>query len=171
MFSLKVRYLVHPKYILHTVCILLYKFRSVQSTRTCYPGQGWFVRNLTGVPDKSSRGLASRSRYSALILICFIEYIFHFLIPLWVSLGSLQDCHHAQYPLPLSTVIRMRLVIRQSKLPACLAGVQLAHEWKHSLAFMPQDWWNWQIKWTKYVSMGSYQYRKQVNGEFLHTCE
>ena len=31
-----------------------------------------------GVPDKSSRGLGSMSRYSAQILICFIAYIFHF---------------------------------------------------------------------------------------------
>ena len=75
-----------------------------------------------GVLNKSSRGLGSMSRYSAQILICFIAYILHFFIPLWVWLGILQDCH-----LPLSIVIRMRLVIRQSKLPACLAEVQLAH--------------------------------------------
>ena len=31
-----------------------------------------------GVPDKSSRGLGSMSRYSAQILICFIAYIFFF---------------------------------------------------------------------------------------------
>ena len=29
----------------HITCIL-YKLRSVQNTGTCYPGQGWFVRNL-----------------------------------------------------------------------------------------------------------------------------
>ena len=94
-----------------------------------------------GVPDKSSRGLGSMSRYSAQILICFIAYIFQFFNPLWVWLGTLQDCHHAQCPLPLYIVIRMRLVIRQSKLAVCLAEVQMAHRWKHSLAFMPQDWW------------------------------
>ena len=82
-----------------------------------------------GVPDKSSRGLGSMSRYSAQILICFIAYIFlFFFIPLWVWLGTLQDCQYAQCPLPLSIVIRMRLVIRQSKLPACLAEVQLGHQ-------------------------------------------
>ena len=81
------------------------------------------------VPDKSSRGLGSMSRYSAQILICFIAYIFlFFFIPLWVWLGTLQDCQYVQCPLPLSIVIRMRLVIRQSKLPACLAEVQLAHQ-------------------------------------------
>ena len=80
-------------------------------------------------------------------LICFIAYILNFFIPLWIWLGTLQDCHHAQCPLPLSIVIRMRLVIRQSKLPACLADVQLAHE--NTLAFMPQNWWNWFIKWVK----------------------
>ena len=93
----------------------------MQNTGTCYPGQGWFV------PDKSSRSLGSMSRYSAQILIGFIAYSFLFLfIPLWVWLGTVQDCHHAQCPLPLSIVIRMRLAIRQSKLPACLAEVQLA---------------------------------------------
>ena len=107
---------------------LIYKLRSVQNTGTCYPGQGWFVRKLSGVPDKSSRGLGSMSRYSAQILICFIACIFIFFIPLWVWLGTLQNCHYAQCPLPMSIVIRMRLVIRQSKLPTCLAEVQLAHQ-------------------------------------------
>ena len=81
-----------------------------------------------GVPDKSSRGLSSISRYPTQILIRFIAYIFHFFIPLWVWLGTSQDCHHAQCPLPFSIAIRMRLVFRQSKFPACLAEVQLAHE-------------------------------------------
>ena len=82
-----------------------------------------------GVPDKSSRGLGSMSRYSAQILICFIAYIFLiFFIPLWIWLGTLQDCQYTQCPLLLFIVIRMRLVIRQSKLSACLAEVQLAHQ-------------------------------------------
>ena len=38
---------------------------------------------------------------------------------------------------------------------------------KHSLAFMPQDRWNWQIKWMKSVSMERYQYKNQANGEFF----
>ena len=108
-----------------------------------------------GVPDKSSRDL--NLFYS--ILFPF------FFIPLWVWLGTLQDCQYAQCPLPLSIVIRMRLAIRQLKLPACLAEVQLDQE--NSLAFMPQDWWNWQIKWMKSVSMGSFQYMSQVNEEFF----
>ena len=63
-----------------------------------------------GVPDKSSRGLGSMSRYSAQILICFIAYIFSIFNSLWVWLGTLQNCHHAQCPLPLFIVIRMRLL-------------------------------------------------------------
>ena len=121
-----------------------------------------------GVPDKSSRGLGSMSRYSAQILICFIAYIFLiFFIPLWVLLGTLQDCQYAQCPLPLCIVIRMRLIIRQSKLPACLADVQLGHQntlWhlSHSLVKMtdkmdeiciskkfsaqePSEWWDFSI--------------------------
>ena len=43
-------------------------------------------------------------------------------------MGTLQDSKYAQCPLLLSIVIKMRLVIRQSKLPACLAEVQLAHQ-------------------------------------------
>ena len=77
-----------------TVCIIfigyihiLYKLRSVQNTGTCYPGQSWFVRNLTGVPDKSSRGLGSMSRYSAQILICFIAFIFLFFFSFLCGFG------------------------------------------------------------------------------------
>ena len=52
-----------------------------------------------GVPDKSSRGLGSMSRYSAQILICFIAYIFlFFFIPLWLWLGTLQDCQDSTVP-------------------------------------------------------------------------
>ena len=91
-----------------------------------------------GVPDKSSRGLGSMSRYSAQILICFIAYIFLF-IPLWVWLGTLQDCQYAQCPLQLSNVIRMRLVIRQSTPQHALLRCSWPI-WKHYLAFMPQDW-------------------------------
>ena len=99
------------------------------------------IGRSSGVPDKSSRGLGSMSRHSAQILICFIAYIFLiFFIPLWVWLGTLQDCQYA-CPLPLSIVIIMRLVIRQSKLPACLAELQLGHQntlWhlSHSLVKM-----------------------------------
>ena len=119
-----------------------------------------------GVPVKSSRGLGSMSRYSAQILICFIAYIFLiFFIPLWVWLGTLQDCQCAQCPLPLFTVIRMRLVIRQSKLPACLAW-GAAGPPKHS-GIQITACWKWQIKWMKSVSTGSFQHKNQVNGETL----
>ena len=33
-----------------------------------------------GVPEKSSRGLGSMSRYSAQILICFVAYFIHFFL-------------------------------------------------------------------------------------------
>ena len=116
-----------------------------------------------GVPDKSSRGLGSMSRYSAQILICFIAYIFHLFyssVSLVGNFAGLPVC-----TVPSAIVIRMRLAIRQSKLPAYPAEVQLAQE--NSLAFMPQDWWNWQIKWMKSVSIGSFQYKNQVKGEFF----
>ena len=40
-----------------------------------------------GVPDKSSRGLGSMSRYSAQILICFIAYIFLFFFFFYSTVG------------------------------------------------------------------------------------
>ena len=43
-----------------------------------------------GVPDKSSRGLGSMSRYSAQILICFIAYIFPFFVV--SSVGLVGNC-------------------------------------------------------------------------------
>ena len=46
-----------------------------------------------GVPDKSSRGLGSMSRYSAQILICFIAYIF--LIFFHSSVGLVGNCRTA----------------------------------------------------------------------------
>ena len=48
-----------------------------------------------GVPDKSSRGLGSMSRYSAQILICFIAYIFsifNFSVGLVGNLTELPPC-------------------------------------------------------------------------------
>ena len=32
---------------------------------------------------------------------------------------------------------------------------------------MPQDWWNWQIKWIESKSMGSLKYKNQENGAFF----
>ena len=60
------------------------------------------------VPDKSSRGLGSMSRYSAQILICFIAYIFsiiNFSVGLVGNLAELPPC-----TVPPATVIRMRLL-------------------------------------------------------------
>ena len=115
-----------------------------------------------GVPDKSSRGLGSMSRYSAQILICLynIHFPFYF-IPLWVWLGILRDCLHAQRPMPSSIVIRMRLVIRQSK----LAKVQPAHEntlWHLYHRTGETDRWNiwnlyqWKVFSTRTKWMGSF---------------
>ena len=101
------------------------------------------------------------------IIYIYIAYIFpnFFFIPLWVWLGTLQDCQYAQCPLPLSIVIRMRLVIRQSKLPACLAEMQLAHQnilWhlSHSLVKMTD-------KMDEICINRKFQHKNQVNGETL----
>ena len=118
-----------------------------------------------GVPDKSSRGLGSMSRYSAQILICFIAYIFLFyssaglvgnfagLLPCWCTMPSaIVYCSQNEAG---------NQTIKAPSMPCCGATGPC----KHSLAFMPLDWCNWQIKSMKSVSVGSYQYINQVNGE------
>ena len=115
---------------------LLYKLRSVQNIwkrpwLACEEPGLRPIGQSPSIPDKSSWGLGSMSQCSAQILICFLAYIFNFFfISLWVWVGTLQDCHHARCPLPLFSVIKMRLAIRQSNLPVCFAAVQAG--WKHS---------------------------------------
>ena len=59
-----------------------------------------------GVPDKSSRGLGSMSRYSAQIIICFIAYIFlffSFLCGFGWELCKTASMHSALCHCPLSS--------------------------------------------------------------------
>ena len=119
-----------------------------------------------GVPDKSSRGLGSMSRYSPQILICFIAYIFsifNFSVGLVGNLAELPPC----------TVSPATVHCYQNEAAQCSSDNQISQHAllrgsrkKHSLAFMRQNWWNYQIKWMKYVSAGSFQYRSQVNEDF-----
>ena len=119
-----------------------------------------------GVPDKSSRGLGSMYRYSAQILICFIAYIFYFFYSPVGLVGNFAGLPSCTVP---STIVHCnqnevgQQTIKAPSMP-CWRAVS---PWKHSLAFMPQDWWKWLIKWIQSVSMGSYQYKNQVNGEFF----
>ena len=115
------------------------------------------------VPDKSSWGLGTMFRYSAQILICFIAYIFHFFYSSVSLVGNFAGLPVCTVPYAIVHCNRNEAGHQTSKLPACLAEVQLAQE--YSQAFMPHEWWNWQIKWMKSVSMGSFQYKSQVNGE------
>ena len=123
-----------------------------------------------GVPDKSSRGLGSMSRYSAQILICFIAYIFFFsfLCGFGWELCRTASMHSAPVIVHCNQKEAGHKTIKAPSMPCWGA----TGPWKHSLAFMPQDLWNWQIKWMKSVSMGIFQHKNQVNGKvFLHTCE
>ena len=95
-----------------------------------------------GVPDKSSRGLGSMSRYSAQILICFIAYIFsifNFSVGLVGNLAELPPC----------TVPPVTVHWYQNEAAQCSSDNQISQHAllrgsrkKHSLAFMPQNWWN-----------------------------
>ena len=95
-----------------------------------------------GVPDKSSRGLGSMSRYSAQILICFITYIFsifNFSVGLVGNLAELPPC----------TVPPATVHCYQNEAAQCSSDNQISQHAllrgsrkKHSLAFMPQNWWN-----------------------------
>ena len=96
-----------------------------------------------GVPDKSSRGLGSMSRYSAQILICFIAYIFSIFN---FSVGLVGNL--AELP-PLCTVPPATVHCYQNEAAQCSSDNQISQHAllrgsrkKHSLAFMPQNWWN-----------------------------
>ena len=108
--------------------------------------------------------MGSMTRYSAQILICFISYIFQCYLflygfgwelcrtasmhstlchcPLWSEWGWSSDNTSSQHALP-----RCNWPIKT------LCGIYVT------------DWWNWQIKWMKCVSMGSFQHKNRVNGE------
>ena len=95
-----------------------------------------------GAPDKSSRGLGSMFRYSAQILICFIAYIysiFNFSVGLVGNLAELPPC----------TVPPATVHCYQNEAAQCSSDNQISQHAllrgsrkKHSLAFMPQNWWN-----------------------------
>ena len=95
-----------------------------------------------GVPDKSSRGLGSMSWYSSQILICFIAYIFsifNFSVGLVGNLAELPPC----------TVPPATVHCYQNEAAQCSSDNQISQHAllrgsrkKHSLAFMPQNWWN-----------------------------
>ena len=95
-----------------------------------------------GVPDKSSRGLGSMSRYSAQILICFIAYIFsifNFSVGLVGNLAELPPC----------TVPPATVHCYQNEAAQCSSDNRISQHAllrgsrkKHSMAFMSQNWWN-----------------------------
>ena len=130
------------------------------------PGLGPIGRSQ-GVPEKSSRGLGSMPRYSAQNLIGFIAYIFH---RFYSSVGLVGNIAGLPPWCPVPSALvhcnQNEAVHETIKAPNMLCW-SAAVAWKQPLAFMPHDWWNWQIKWTKSVSMGSYQYKNHVDGEFF----
>ena len=117
-----------------------------------------------GVPDKSSRGLGSMSRYSAQILICFIAYVFQISLFLcgfgWIlcRTASLHSslCH---FPLLSEWGWSSDNQSSQHALLRCSWPIKMLS------CIYVTAWWNWQIKWIKSVSMGSFQHKSQVNGE------
>ena len=111
-----------------------------------------------GVADKSSRGLGSMSRYSAQIFISFTAYIFLFFYSSLGLVGNFAGLPTCPVPSPTVHCNQNEAGHQTIKAPS-MPCWDAADPCKHSLAFMPRDWWNWQIKWMKSVSMGSYQYK------------
>ena len=87
-FALLTRHTANPYSIIQIKICAEYRDMLPRPRLVCQePGLRPIVRS-PGVPDKSSRGLGSMSRYSAQILICFIAYIFLFFFHSSVGLGS-----------------------------------------------------------------------------------
>ena len=118
-----------------------------------------------GVPDKSSRSLGSMSRYSAEILICFIAYIFNFLFLCgfgW-ELCRTPSMHSALCHCPLLSEWGWSSDNQSSQHALLMCSWPI--KTLSGLYMYATDWWNWQIKWMKSVSVGGFQYKNQVNGE------
>ena len=90
-----------------------------------------------GVPDKSSRGLGSMSRYSAQILICFIAYIFHFFYSSVGLVGNFAGLWVCTVPSAIVHCNQNEAGHQTIKAPSmpCWGA---AGPSKHSLASMPQ---------------------------------
>ena len=116
-----------------------------------------------GVPYKSSLGLGSMFRCSAQILICFIAYIFLFLFLCGFAweLCRTARMHSALCHSPLQSEWGWSSDNQSSQHAMLMCSLPI----KTLSGIYTTDWWNWQIKWMKSVSMGSFQYKNRVNGE------
>ena len=92
------------------VLLWLYKLRTVQNIGTWYPRP----RQVSQEPGLRPINLTNRS------VFCTDLSLFYSIYFLWVGSWTLHF-RMPQCPMPLSTVIRTRLLIRESNLPACLA--------------------------------------------------
>ena len=90
-----------------------------------------------GVPDKSSRGLGSMSRYSAQILICFRAYIFQFFYSSMGLVGNFAGLPVCTVPSAIVHCSQNEAGHQTIKAPSmpCWGAAGLS---KHSLPFMSQ---------------------------------
>ena len=125
-----------------------------------------------GVPDKSSRGLGSMSRYSAQILICFIAYIFsifNFSVGLVGNLAELPPC----------TVPPATVHCYQNEAAQCSSDNQISQHAllrgsrkKHSLEFNATELVKLADKMDEICSSGKFSVQEPSKWRFLlHTCE
>ena len=146
-----------------SLVVLIYKLKSVQNTGTCYPGQGWFVRNLSW--GWKAEALVYLTNPSKAWVACpgilhKFDYSIHFAffyssVGLIGNFAGLLSC---TVPSAIAHCNQNEAGHQTIKAPS-MPYWDAAGPWKHSLAFMPQDWWNRQMKWMKSVSMGSYEYK------------
>ena len=105
-----------------------------------------------GVPDKSSRGLGSMSRYSAQILICITEDIYSIHFPFFYSsvgmVGNFAVLPECTVPSAIVHCNQNEAGHQTIKAPS-MPCWDAASPSKHSLAFIPQtgeidrlNWWN-----------------------------
>ena len=121
-------FIIYIPYFIAAILVVIYKLRSVQNTGICYLGLGWICQIHLGFSLSASAQVPDKPAFCTNLNLFYSIHFSILFIPLWVWLGTLQNYHHAQRPLALPTVIRIRLVIRQSNLPACLVEVPLALE-------------------------------------------
>ena len=123
-----------------------------------------------GVPDKSSRGLGSMSRYCAQILICFIAYNFHFFYFSVSLIGNFVGLLPCTEPSAIVHCNENEAGHQTIKVPSMPCWGATGPR-KHFLAFMPQDWWNWHLNGWNLYQWEVISTRTKWMESFLHTCE
>ena len=112
---------------------------------------------MPGVPDKISRGLGAIFPVfcTDFNLFCSIHFpIFNSSVGLVGNLAQLPP-----FTVPSAVIHCNQNETAYQTIKCHNIPCRGAAGWKHSVAFMPQNWWSWYLKLMKSIPMGCFQCR------------